>query len=166
MSAPDVQPGPCVVCKAEGYALSLGGPDVCPACDSGHSHIGLNRRREEEIERMRESLADRYFDAKRAYDRVEYDLTKALQAIFGEGMPFEDFHGDPSDWDGRSLEITDAVPGLVPTPEQLEGIWRLGFNVVRIEYVGDDTVSGSWWCVQGKPPGTCGHAHTPAEATV
>lgn len=27
--------GPCVVCGATGYALSCGGPSICPPCDCG-----------------------------------------------------------------------------------------------------------------------------------
>src|SRR5512140_1886133 len=27
--------GPCVVCGATNYPLSLGGPDICPSCDCG-----------------------------------------------------------------------------------------------------------------------------------
>jgi hypothetical protein len=30
-----IQPGPCVVCGEKNYPLSLGGPDICPACDCG-----------------------------------------------------------------------------------------------------------------------------------
>lgn len=29
-----VQAGPCAGCGAEGYNLSMGGPGICPACDS------------------------------------------------------------------------------------------------------------------------------------
>jgi hypothetical protein len=29
-------PGPCVICGATNYALSMGGPSLCPACDCGH----------------------------------------------------------------------------------------------------------------------------------
>ena len=28
-----IQPGPCVACGATDYPLSMGGPDICPACD-------------------------------------------------------------------------------------------------------------------------------------
>ena len=31
-------PGPCALCGDENYALSLGGPSVCPACDCGSFH--------------------------------------------------------------------------------------------------------------------------------
>lgn len=27
--------GPCAMCGAEGYELSVGGPNICPACDCG-----------------------------------------------------------------------------------------------------------------------------------
>ena len=32
-----VQPGPCVVCGGTNYPLSMGGPSLCPACDTGAS---------------------------------------------------------------------------------------------------------------------------------
>ena len=27
--------GPCIMCRATNYALSFGGPDICPSCDCG-----------------------------------------------------------------------------------------------------------------------------------
>lgn len=30
--------GPCKLCGTSNYALSMGGPDVCPACDCGNFH--------------------------------------------------------------------------------------------------------------------------------
>lgn len=31
---PNPQAGPCAGCGAEGYNLSMGGPGICPACDT------------------------------------------------------------------------------------------------------------------------------------
>lgn len=31
---PNPQAGPCAGCGAENYGLSMGGPAICPACDS------------------------------------------------------------------------------------------------------------------------------------
>jgi hypothetical protein len=31
----DLQVGPCVVCGRVNYPLSMGGPQICPACDCG-----------------------------------------------------------------------------------------------------------------------------------
>lgn len=28
--------GPCVICGATGYPLSIGGPTICPSCDCGN----------------------------------------------------------------------------------------------------------------------------------
>lgn len=30
-----IQPGPCILCDAKNYPLSMGGPTLCPACDTG-----------------------------------------------------------------------------------------------------------------------------------
>jgi hypothetical protein len=30
-----LQPGPCIVCGLTDYPLSMGGPEICPACDCG-----------------------------------------------------------------------------------------------------------------------------------
>lgn len=29
--------GPCINCGATDYALSMGGPDICPPCDCGYT---------------------------------------------------------------------------------------------------------------------------------
>jgi hypothetical protein len=31
-----LQPGPCVICAAVNYPLSMGGPTICPSCDCGN----------------------------------------------------------------------------------------------------------------------------------
>lgn len=31
----DTQPGPCIICGAIDYPLSVGGPTICPRCDCG-----------------------------------------------------------------------------------------------------------------------------------
>jgi hypothetical protein len=40
--------GPCVLCGAKDYPLSMGGPTICPACDCGHglspNEAATNRR--------------------------------------------------------------------------------------------------------------------------
>lgn len=30
-------PGPCIMCGALNYPASMGGPDLCPMCDTGYS---------------------------------------------------------------------------------------------------------------------------------
>lgn len=39
-------PGPCIFCGDVNYPLSMGGPEVCPACDCGsfHDHALVTRR--------------------------------------------------------------------------------------------------------------------------
>ena len=48
--------GPCVVCGARNYLLSMGGPMICPACDVGGSFEQLRRQirqLEKENQRLR-----------------------------------------------------------------------------------------------------------------
>lgn len=51
-----------------------------------------------------------------------------------ETWPCEDVGFDPADWDGLSIEIQQATPGWVPTLQQLQTLWKTGFNVVCIHY--------------------------------
>ena len=51
-----------------------------------------------------------------------------------ETWPCDDVGFDPGDWDGQSIEIKQATPGWAPTPDQLQTLWRTGFNVVCIHY--------------------------------
>lgn len=43
-------PGPCVICGAVNYDMSMGGPTICPSCDCGH--FGMN-----EVQRQRDIIA-------------------------------------------------------------------------------------------------------------
>ena len=60
--------GPCIICGAVGYSPSMGGPDICPRCDTGAfdnyalmKNIQKLRNRvkelEEENERLKADLA-------------------------------------------------------------------------------------------------------------
>ena len=57
---PDPQSGPCVICGATNYALSMGGPSICPWCDTGASaDPRRNRARIEALSAERDRLAAR-----------------------------------------------------------------------------------------------------------
>lgn len=54
--------GPCVVCGATDYSLTLGGPTICPSCDCGRDPeigrlINLGQKQHAEIIRLRTELA-------------------------------------------------------------------------------------------------------------
>ena len=51
------QPGPCELCGATDYPLSMGGPAICPACDCGGAEAGL-RARLSALEAENKRLAD------------------------------------------------------------------------------------------------------------
>lgn len=51
--------GPCVVCGATNYSLSMGGPTICPACDCGIPPETTKARREAEFYRAKaDALAE------------------------------------------------------------------------------------------------------------
>jgi hypothetical protein len=49
-------PGPCVICGALDYELSVGGPDICPSCDCGGFGIETVKRQGEIIRELRQRL--------------------------------------------------------------------------------------------------------------
>jgi hypothetical protein len=115
------------------------------------------------------SVASELFRVRREYDRHETDLLRAVHAILGEPedllqwkLYFDLDRCDEADWDGICLDLTDATPGIVFTPEQQEQVWALGFTVIRINYRDSTSVSGDWWKVKGRPDRTCGCPKYPA----
>ena len=78
---------------------------------------------------MQRSLATLLIDAQFVCFKLEDDLFSHLEKIVGVNQ-FEDVGFDPHDWDGISVEIQGAVAALILTPEQLQDVWELGFNVV------------------------------------
>lgn len=54
-------PGPCVVCGATDYFLSMGGPTICPSCDTGASS---DPRRFQALRVENRNLMDELFAAK------------------------------------------------------------------------------------------------------
>ena len=77
------------------------------------------------------------------------------------GRDFERITYDLADWDGISLEFRGYY-GDVPTEEEQERIWALGFTVIRIDFKDGDprkkpkgSNSGDWWREKGYPLGHC-----------
>ena len=59
----DTIAGPCVVCGATDYHLSMGGQSICPSCDCGRDPeisrlINLGQKQHAEITRLRAELAE------------------------------------------------------------------------------------------------------------
>lgn len=52
--------GPCIICGDINYALSMGGPGICPSCDCGNFGITVVKRQAAEIIRLRAELAEAY----------------------------------------------------------------------------------------------------------
>jgi hypothetical protein len=52
----DIQKGPCKMCGATNYALSYGGPDICPDCDA-YGFCPRCKSLKAENERLRDETA-------------------------------------------------------------------------------------------------------------
>ena len=85
-------------------------------------------------------FSDRITTAWYSYCELESNLLDHMIRIAGadphkpDTWPFEDIEFDPVDWDGCSVEIRYAKPGFTLSANQLEEVWKLGFNVVCIHY--------------------------------
>lgn len=53
-----LKPGPCVVCGLRDYPPSMGGPHICPTCDTGASGPMLVEAQRRAIERLERELAE------------------------------------------------------------------------------------------------------------
>jgi len=59
-------PGPCTICGAVNYPLSMGGSSICPMCDTGFSSnprnmrhlLDQNNKLREENEELRKALEE------------------------------------------------------------------------------------------------------------
>lgn len=86
--------GPCVICGAMGYALSMGGPTICPRCDCGDfgyerlitqaAELSGLRSRNAELERLVKAIDLEAKDHNRDGDIVlpshVWDMVSALLA--------------------------------------------------------------------------------------
>ena len=48
--------GPCVICGATDYNLSMGGPTICPSCDCGDFGMAKVQRLATEIAQLRRRI--------------------------------------------------------------------------------------------------------------
>lgn len=58
ISVGELRPGPCCICGATDYALSCGGPTICPKCDCGHFDAATVIQQAKVIGGLRESNAE------------------------------------------------------------------------------------------------------------
>lgn len=75
-------PGPCIVCGAENYGLSCGGPTICPKCDCGHFDQATVYSQSKWIERLQkenESLKSEREAPRKALEAAQEHL-KAFYA--------------------------------------------------------------------------------------
>lgn len=49
--------GPCIVCGTVGYAMSMGGPGICPSCDCGNFGMPMVQRQGNDIVQLRSELS-------------------------------------------------------------------------------------------------------------
>jgi hypothetical protein len=108
------------------------------------------------------SFVDDLLKARWQADTLDEELYDKVCEIFKEHgeYPVENVNVDPSDWDGLAIEMDGAKEGIVPTPEQIQSFWDLGFTVIRIDYAGrkERSFAGDWWLVKGfDQPFDCDH---------
>lgn len=81
-------PGPCGVCGATNYNLSVGGPGICPRCDCGPPSAKDIRRAEHEKGQaltalwcltvaIQDAIAEKSWDS----DRLTYHLARSLELL-------------------------------------------------------------------------------------
>lgn len=90
--------GPCVICGATNYALSMGGPSLCPSCDCGTPDpymIPLLRREHDELTRRVKQLesAIRTHRSQKADDRCIEDDDRLYESL-GDGIKCDRRVGD------------------------------------------------------------------------
>lgn len=51
-----MQLGPCCICGLRDYAESMGGPTICPTCDTGYTGVSLVKAQKKRIEELEEKL--------------------------------------------------------------------------------------------------------------
>ena len=59
------QTGPCILCSAQCFPLSYGGPQVCPECDARPASLGTVQRLRAEVARL-SALVPRWVPARDA----------------------------------------------------------------------------------------------------
>ncbi len=84
-------PGPCVICGARDYELSMGGPTICPSCDAGNFTQATVTRQAQELKALREEI-DRLRgpmfgldDAPKDKGDQTFEVTFTAKAFWSEG---------------------------------------------------------------------------------
>lgn len=83
------------------------------------------------------ALGQQLFDAHLALEEKHSQVNHALCRILGsclqdgEYAPFSEWGADALD---RSLTLSGLQAECVPTPEQLQELWELGFTQARFQY--------------------------------
>jgi hypothetical protein len=72
--------GPCIICGATDYGLSLGGPTICPACDCGGVSPQRLRAQTDEIKRLRDLIAYKDEALRVLVDNIPADLPRRDEA--------------------------------------------------------------------------------------
>lgn len=89
----EIMSGPCVCCGATGYALSMGGPSICPACDCGRfggtvlaihnakltAELQASEARALSLEAEKGRLREALVEYRRLHGSVALDLLSAHQ---------------------------------------------------------------------------------------
>jgi hypothetical protein len=121
--------GPCQICGATGYALSFGGPGICPACDCGvDPKLAQAQLRiaelTSEVARLRTALSASG-EAKKDAERLKL-LEEAGRLLAQAQIALDECtRYGAGNWNGLSERITQFVIAAINEPgaalAQLEG---------------------------------------------
>ena len=98
-----------------------------------------------------------YVNAQVTYNLAAETLESMFTDIF-DGRLWGTFSINLHDWDGISIEFTEADAKLVPTEAHAQRFWALGFTVIRVDYrdprlqTPQHGIRRDWWQVRGLAP--------------
>ena len=171
--------GPCKLCGATDYALSMGGPTICPACDCGGAEAGLRRQLEaarQEIQALKSGhvvtvdpsrKTDKpiaLFDLDGSLADYESALTQDLIDIASPDEPPPEIYNPPP-YLKKRIDLIRQVPGWWRTLDLLDagfGVFEaatdLGFDT-RVLTKGPQSCVNAWtekleWCQDYLPDDT------------
>ena len=109
--------GPCCICGATNYSLSMGGPTICPSCDCGDFGMEKVKRQGIEIVQLNELLrsegANRYWEGRWRDEKAENDRLRTLS------------QNNATSWDALVRErdaLRAEVEALRDEVERLHGV--------------------------------------------